>query len=43
MLLGVAWFYVLKARAPHTLLGIENDLEEAAAAAGSPATAVAAE
>ena len=27
LLLGVVWFFFLKARAPHTLLGIENDME----------------
>lgn len=25
--LGVIWFFVLKARAPQTLLGIEHDME----------------
>jgi hypothetical protein len=27
LLAGVAWFYVVKARAPSTLLSIEHDLE----------------
>ena len=33
LLLGIVWFYVLKARAPEALLGIENDMEAAAAQA----------
>jgi amino acid transporter len=33
MMIGVVWFFVLKARAPQTLLGIEHDLEGAAGAA----------
>ena len=33
MLLGVVWFFVLKTRAPETLLGIEGDMEAAAAQA----------
>jgi amino acid transporter len=31
MLIGVAWFYILKARMPHTLLGVEHDMEAQAA------------
>jgi hypothetical protein len=27
MLLGVTWFFILKARVPQALLGIEHDLE----------------
>ncbi len=41
MALGVVWFYVLKVRAPHTLLGIEDDLEAAAAVAENPAAIMA--
>lgn len=33
LLLGVVWFFVLKARAPETLRGIEGDMEAAAAQA----------
>jgi amino acid transporter len=35
LLLGIVWFYVLKSRAPEALLGIENDMEAAAAQAVS--------
>ena len=38
LLLGIVWFYVLKARAPDTLLGIENDMEAAAAQAVASAS-----
>lgn len=33
MLLGITWFYILKARVPQALLGIEHDLEVAASTA----------
>jgi amino acid transporter len=32
MLIGLVWFYILKARAPQTLVGIEHDLESMAQA-----------
>jgi hypothetical protein len=31
ILLGVSWFFILKARVPQAILGIEHDLEIAAA------------
>ena len=33
MLVGVVWFFILKTRAPNTLLGIEHDLESLGAGA----------
>ncbi len=30
MIIGIVWFFVLKARAPQTLLGIEHDMESVA-------------
>jgi amino acid transporter len=33
ILLGVSWFFILKARVPQAILGIEHDLEVAATAA----------
>jgi hypothetical protein len=29
LVVGVVWFFVMKARAPQTLLGIEKDMEVA--------------
>jgi amino acid transporter len=35
LLLGIVWFFILKFRAPETLLGIENDMEAAASQAAA--------
>jgi hypothetical protein len=37
MRLGVSWFFILEARVPQALLGIEHDLEVAVASGGVPA------
>jgi hypothetical protein len=37
MLLGATWFFILKARVPQAMLGIEHDLEVAVAMGGVPA------
>ncbi len=34
MIVGIVWFFALKAKAPNVLLGIEHDMESAAASAG---------
>jgi hypothetical protein len=37
MRLGVTWFFILEARVPQALLGMEHDLEVAVARGGVPA------